>query len=789
MSQKLSPLQELILKAISSNTQRTLYSQKIGYRTRHVSGNELHGKIQKLRIFLDNNKIKKGDKIIILGYSSIEWVVVYLACILSGIIVVPVDVMSDKKLVKKINNQVNAKAIFQREFINHSIRNVKSYLLEELENHLDDGVFKEIPYPEIKPNDIIEIQYTSGTTGDPKGVILTHDNIYSAVQVAVKTINIRLHLRFLNVLPLSHIFAQIMGLFLPLHFGYNVFFTDTVQPRKLIALIRNKRIHAAIFVPGILANLREHLEDKCVACNLGIQFRIIGVGGAALEPEVEKWWKRKYIFVLQGYGLTETAAVVSINAPFASRTGSAGKIAYGISVKLGPDKEILVKGANISIGYYLDKEKTKASFENGWFKTGDVGEIKDDYLYIKERKKDIIITPSGLKAYPSDIEPVLNSINGVKESCVVQKDNKVQAILILEEGKNPKEIIKQANEKLLSHQKIAGYTVWKNEFPKTPTGKVKKFILMKELGSNRAALEKFSYEKKLFKIIDQILVPGKKINQSSNLVDIGMDSLKRIELITELENHFDVEIDEMKLDQNTTVFDLEKLTNQRVVYRIKFRSWPTTRLFEVLRKVYQKLLVFPIASFFTKTQYFGLDNLEGIKYPVIFVSNHQSAFDVPLMIKHIKIPLAVAADGVVVFGIGVKGFIKRNLKKMLGYYSIFSYNAFPFGATIGIDESMDFMGEMMDRKFSVIFFPEGKRTLDGKIHEFKSGVGLIVTSMKIPIVPVRLKGLFEVLPIGKTIPKFGKTSVTFGKLIDPSEITNKPYKEIARILEQKVGEL
>lgn len=788
MIKHFSSVQELIQKSLLEN-KKLYFNHKIGYRTKSISGKDLYKKINSLRNLLKLNGIKKGDKIIILGYVSIEWIIVYFACILSNITAVPLDVQTDKNLLQKIFSQVNAKSIFQSNKINiQKLRKAKFFALEELDRLLGDA--KELPIEKALPSDYLEIQYTSGTTGNPKGVILTHDNVFSAMKSALDALRLRIHLRFLNILPLSHVFAQIMGLFLPLYYGYEIYFIDSAQPKKLITFIRNKRINAAIFVPGILAALKKNLENKSVAGSLGIQFRLIGVGGAPLESELESWWRKKLIFVLNGYGMTETSSVIAMNTPFAYKKRSVGRIAKGVEIKLSQDNEVLVRGANVTSGYFNDDEKTKNSFEEDWFKTGDVGELKNGFLCIKERKKDIIITSSGLKAYPIDIESCLNSIKGVRESCVIQRGNKIHAVLILDEKRNCEEIIKEANKKLLEHQKIASCSTWNEpQFPKTPTGKVKKFLLEQSIGKEKS-LPKFSYDGKVFEIIHETLNPSKRIRQKTKLVDLGMDSLKRIELISELEKNFDVEIDETQIDQNTVAGDIEKIMNESRIAKVKFRIWPTWHFIGLMRKALHFAVLFPIVRLFTKTEYKGMENIFRIKEPVIFVSNHQSALDVPVMIRHLKMQFAVAASPVVVFGIGVNG-VKKIFRKMLGYFSSFSYNAYPFGAEIGTDTSLEFTGEMLDRNFSIILFPEGERTLDGKIHEFKPGIGFIVFNMEAAVVPVRIDALFEVLPRGKSIPKFGRTSVTFGKPLKFSEnqLAKMTYDDVARFLEKEVREL
>lgn len=784
-------LQLLVFDSLSKNKKLAFYIKK-GYRTQKISGHELLEKINSFRNFINEAGVKKQDKIIILGYPSIEWLVVYLGCLFSDITAVPLDALTDKELLKKICEQVKPKAVFQSIVINiSSSNNIKSFFLEDLEKLTSQYTNKKFPMIKANSQDIFEIQFTSGTTGDPKGVILTHENVHCALQSALKILKLKIHLRFLNILPLSHVFAQIMGLFIPIKYGFELYFVDTVQPRKLISFIRNKGINGGIFVPGILASVKKELEGKCVFCNLGIQFRLIGVGGAPLDSEIEKWWKRKLVLVLNGYGMTETSSIIAANSPFASRSGSVGKIAEGVKIKFGEDNEILVKGKNITKGYYQNDEKTNSSFEDGWFKTGDVGEIRNNYLYMKERKKDVIITSSGMKAYPADIENVLNSIKGVKESCVFQKNNNVHSVLIVDSNRNCDEIIKEANEKLLSHQKIFSCSIWPEmQFPRTPTGKVKKFALIYEL-ENSKARQKYTYENRIFSVVHEVLKPNKKIKNNSKLVDLGMDSLKRVELISEIEKQFDVEIDEIKIDQRITAIGLEKIMKEGKIERIRFRIWTTKNFFAFFRKTVHQLIFFPLVRFFTKTKYFGIENLEEIKEPVIFISNHQSAFDVPVIIKRIRVPLAVAASPEVIFGIGVNKLKQKILRKILGYYSALVYNAFPFGTAIGTDRSLEFTGEMIDRGFSIMLFPEGERTEDGKIHDFKPGIGFIISSMKVPIIPVRIKGLFEIYPRWKLVPKFGNTEVVFGKPFNftDSQIKKMTYEDIASLLEKKVKEL
>lgn len=820
-------IQDLIESFLENNKNRIVISQKKGYRTFGFNGGVINEKIKKTRIFFKKQNIKKGDKIIILGNDSLEWIVVYFACILSGVIVIPLDVMSDKKLLRKIQKQVNAKIIFLDRSLDKGLFNInyidkidsrryeslaskveqskskfnpvsvnnkiKKFYLDDLDDVLKNIRVLGIDKVKINPKDILEIIYTSGTTSEPKGVVLTHENLTVGVNSAVELIPLRIRLKVLNLLPLSHIFSQVYGLFFLMHFNHEIFFIDSIQPKKIIVFIKNKKINGVVLVPGILENLKRELEGKSVLLNLGAQFRLIGVGGAFLDVELEKWWKKKFIAVIQGYGLTETSSVVSGNK-IISKTGSVGRVAEGVDVKLAKDKEILVKGKNVSPGYF--KGKSKQVFEDGWFKTGDIGIIKNGYLYIKERKKDIIITSSGLNVYPTDIEKVLNKISGVKESCVLEKDKKIHAILILDKKVNVSDIIKKANEKLLSHQKITSSSVWNEDFPKTPLGKIKKYVVLQEMQEIEKLKTKrpqlYRYEDKLFNIVNKILKSSQKINLKSKLSELGVDSLKRVELISELEKEFDVEIDETKINQNTRVADLKKIMKEKPLEKIKFKKWPMNFISSFIRKILQTFLVFPLTRIFTKTEYEGVENLK-IKQPVVCACNHQSVLDSPVVIKILnkKFKTAIAAESDYVFGIGtkgqeVKGFFLRFYRKLRGYSAALISNAYPFGESIGIDTSLEFTGEMLDNGYSVLIFPEAHRTSDGKIKNFKSGIGYLTLNMKVPVVPVRIEGLFEIMPAGKIIPNFGRSKVKIGKPILFEEFKDLSYIEVTKLIEKKV---
>jgi len=781
MRKEVVSVQHLIVHTLRSNSNRTILTEVRGYRTIAITGSELEAKISHVQALLKKKHITKNDKVILIGRNSHEWLAVYFACILSGVTVVPLDTLTNAPLLRKIQHQVRAKAVFADPTI-PSLR-IPRCTLSSLGAASSSARLGIIP---IHPQDVLEIQYTSGTTDQPKGVILTHGNIAAAIAAAASIIRIPLRLRMLNTLPLSHIFSQVYGIFLFLHHNQQIFFLDNLQPHRLITCIRLKRLHGMLAVPGIVTALKEELHHASVMRRLGVQFRLIGVGGAPLDTVAESWWKRRGVLVQQGYGLTETASVVAVSALGASKTGSVGIIPPMVTIKISPTGEILVKGKNVTPGYYHNKEKTRQSFEHGWLKTGDRGEMKKGYLFMKGRLKDMILTPSGLNVYPADIEAVLNKMPEVKESCVIERDNTIHAVLILAKQTNLTTLIRNANKQLLTNQQIAGATLWPyTSFPKTPLDKIQKYRVIQEISMKQKPPQQ-QYDP-LLNLISTVLRVNQKLHRTSKLTDLGMDSLKRVELIAAIEKECAVELDEVSITPTTTISDLKQLILHHPITRTHFTTWQLHPIIKLLRFIIQHVFFFPFLSLVAPSYAQGIHRLRTISPPVIFVSNHQSALDSPFILKHLPFPVATAADATILFGIGThdKG-CKKLLRTLTGVLTKLFLNTYPFGPAIGTRMSLEFTGELIDRGYSILIFPEGRRTRTGALGSFRSGIGYLALYMHAPLVPLKIRGLYEVLPINRIIPKPHKCSITIGK---PIATFPSSYLKATKLIERKVREL
>jgi long-chain acyl-CoA synthetase len=312
-------------------------------------------------------------------------------------------------------------------------------------------------------------------------------------------------IRFLEMLPLSHVFGQFMGMFIPPLIGGAVFFQESFKPSDVIVTIKRERISVLVAVPRVVESLKNRMESEhgqeirrhWVAAEnekilnrfwrfrkihrvLGWKFWAIISGGAALDQNTEEFWRRLGFVVIQGYGLTETSSLISLNHPFKVSRRSIGKVLPGREMKLDPSTgEILVRGANVARQYWQGKEMKPVAGEEGWFRTGDLGEVDaEGNLYFKGRSKNVIVTPAGLKIFPEDLEQALRRQPEVRD-CVVfgtARGGNAEpcAALLLRNGGSGSEVVARANQSLADFQKIRCWLVWPDEdFPRTSTQKPK----------------------------------------------------------------------------------------------------------------------------------------------------------------------------------------------------------------------------------------------------------------------------------------------------------------------------
>lgn len=821
---------------------------KMGYRTVRLTYADVNHLARRVGVFLGGKGLKRGDKVAILAPNSPYWTSVWWGCLLGGYAPVPLNVQSTGEMVEKIVAQSETKAIFVHLHYKQDLpAHLQRYTIEYLPEIVSDADPDSFRPLELSEDDIAELMYTSGTTGDPKGVMLTHKNIASNLEALSSTIpvakkGVSEKSVFLSILPLSHIFEQVAGFLLPFSRGAMIVYAHS--PAAIRDLLQEYRATHLTAVPEFLRIVMSRIEAKAeeegkggllkklmalslkiksqslrrilfhkVHKGFGGRLHTVASGGAPLGPELGKKWDALGIELLQGYGLTETSPVVASNTHEENRLGSVGKVLPGVEVKLAEDGEILVKGPNVFSGYYKNPEKTKEAFTPdgsvkasargaGWFKTGDIGELdKDGFLYIKGRKKYMIKGPGAQNVYPEDIEFELNKIPGVKDSCVVGLEKgggkvEVYAVLLLDKEKpagaeqarlpSPSaqadggQAVKAANEKLASYQHIQSWSVWPEEdFPRSATRKVKKEEVLKWLrkregkvlpsdlsvkaSASAGALAKEGKTplmKLLAEVTDHDIV---EIRETTKVVpELGLDSLLRVELASRIEEKFGVTVDEARIHSATTVADIEEMVRKQepVEKAPPLKRWPRWSIVSWIRFIAQKILIFPLARLFVKLKIAGLENLDNLLLPAVFMPSHISYLDslalimaLPSAIRH-RVAFAAAKD-----------MVYERYKSIAWLIELW-FNSFPFPRREheNIKAGLDSMGRLLDDRWSIVVYPEGRMSIDAKLQPLKRGAGLIAVEIDAPIVPVYIRGTDQIMPYGKILPrKRASVMVIFGK--------------------------
>jgi long-chain acyl-CoA synthetase len=799
-------LSKILEESAQNFPNKPALTMRVGYRTLTLSFKDVFEMAKRVAVFLDKNGIKKGDKVLIFAPNSPYWGCVFWGIILKGAVAVPLNVQSTAKMIEKIALQAENKIIFKSRYLKCDFsENLKVYDIEFLEELLQDFKSSDFKEVDIQEDDLIEILYTSGTTGDPKGVLLTHKNISTNILDIAKIIKLSCAKeRLLSVLPLTHIYEQTIGFFLPCYYAAQVVYAysyaaipDLMQEYKITKMLAVpeflKILMSKIKLAFIKKNKQRLFESlinfsfniKCkslsrilfypVRKKLGGRLDTVASGGAFLDPELEKEWNALGITLLQGYGLTETSPVITMNSFDEHKFVSVGKALHKVELKLSEDGEIWVRGDSVFSGYFKNEQKTKECLtDDGWFKTGDMGYIDEDsFLFLKGRKKYLIKGAGAQNVFPEDVELELNKIDGVKDSCVVgfEKNGgvvEIHAVLLLDSKiTNPWDVVDKANENLASYQQIGGYTIWPEEdFPRSATRKVKKeevlkFLREKKKGQGIQSLEQEN-KSKLVRILSQITgITISHINNDTKIVkELSLDSLMRVELVVRIEEEFSVSIDESALVANITLAQLQEIIDKKEPAKKEkpLRKWPRSWWASCIRIVGQ-FFTFLFARIFIKLDVEGEENLKDLKFPVIFMPNHISYIDalpvcmaLPVNIRK-KLMFAAAKD------------VLYEEYKSVAWLSDLFFNTFPFPRQEGenIKFGLDYMGKLLDQGYSVVVFPEGKISQTGVLQSLKQGTGFMAVEMDSVVIPVKLVGTEKISPYGKLFPrKRGTVQVKFG---------------------------
>jgi long-chain acyl-CoA synthetase len=832
-----------------------------------------------------------GDRILIWAPNSAEWMAAFWGCLLLGAVAVPIDAAAAPDFAARVARETSPRIIVAARDIARAAASSGSAPLDAIGTpipwiNLEDladlasqprivvnqslsgeprrPVYEALAGEPITRSHIAQILFTSGTTAEPRGVVLTHGNFLANLEPLERGIDPYrkyerwMHpLRFLTVVPLSHVFGQFMALFVPPLLGATIVFEPSTNPSEIARTIKRERATALIAVPRMLDSLRAGMLrefaarshagafEKTFAAAEGKEFlsrawKFRGVhhrfgwkfwcfisGGAALSGETEEFFRRMGYAVVQGYGMTETASLISLNHPFRAEQGTIGKVLPGREFKLGEDGEILVRGDNVAAGYW-QAGQLRPSEQSGWLATGDVGELDaEGNLRFRGRKKNVIGTPAGLNIYPEDLEAALRHQPGVHDCVVVpiERGGNAEpcAVLLMNPGGEleSQRALETANRALAEYQRMRIWLVWPGaDFPRTPTGKPRLGEIsagaMRILGGNAASPSPSSITAGN---LTQLLSRFSGTRAGSPLLEqqLNLTSLDRVELMSALEQRYQVELSETAFAEAKTVADVERLlrrsaagdpatsadeTPQRgtpakpfiYTYPRWAQQWPA-RWFRLL--VYYAL-VWPATQILGHPKIVGRENLRGLRGPVLVISNHITRrADIGLILAALPIRfrhrLATAMGGESLLRMRRpprEWFFAKRWSYQLGYWLVsVLFNVFPLPQFSGFRESFRFAAESMDRGYSVLVFPEGEvnESTTGEMAKFQSGIGLLSENLRVPIVPMRLDGVWKMKRERRRLAHLGEITVNIG--VPATFPVGTPPEEIGEQLHSRVSAL
>lgn len=822
---------------------------------------------------LDRRGIAAGDRAVLWGENSAEWIGVFFGCLLRGVIAVPLDASGSSEFASRVVTDVSPKLIVGDRGLLASLESdVPRLLFSEVNAQLptkpmfavSDAVNGEKPF---------QIIFTSGTTAEPKGIVLTHRNVLASLQPIEDEIAKYLKyeqwvhpLRFLHSVPLSHVFGQFMGLWAPPLLAAEVHFGEQLEPSRMTELIRRERISILVAVPRVLHLLRTHLLARYgslardlerakdlsawkrwwlfrqVHRALGWKFWAVISGGATLPADLEDFWSRLGFALIQGYGMTETTALVTLNHPFRIAHGSIGKALPGREVSISDEDEILVRGDMLATATW--QGGTMQPRRGDWLATGDLA-AKDESgeLRFLGRKGEVIVTGAGMNVHPADLEEAMTKQPGV-HGCVVVPCETIggpePVAVVLSSGSDDElhAMVGQANLGLAEYQQIRRVLRWPDlQFPYTSTGKLLRrkvaewaceTLLSRKGGASVAA----PGADVLLNMIGEIT--GESLSGANDRLrlseDLHLDSLGRVQLQSALEQRLGLELEDDAIAKVETLGDLRALLEWREGRGLSsqaaaneaeagsasmnpaevpasvsplpmapakeqdasehvFPRWPWSWLIRAIRVAFLELVMRPMIWLLAAPRVVR-ETAELPLAPVLVIANHVSAYDGALILYalpgRLRRRVAIAMSGEVLLD------LRRGRNQQSTLYNLLApaaywlatalFNVFPLPRLRGFRKSFTHAGEAMDRGYSVLIFPEGGRSPDGELHTFRPGIGLLAQQSRVPVVPVALIGLGEMRG-GKTRWfRSGQLEVHVGEAVAVEEGA-APAQLTARLME------
>lgn len=774
-----------------------------------------------------------AEKIAIFSENRPEWIYAFYSGWKKDATVVPIDHMSTAEEVAYILNDCKPEVLFiskeKIEIIKETLEQVdynpEVLIFEDLlTDSLEDAT---VDYPELDEEKTAVIIYTSGTTGSPKGVMLSYKNLLTNIHAVTEEIQILTKNDvYLGLLPFHHIFPLMGTVIVPMFMGGTIAMAPsmsgediikTLQRNKVSIIIGVPRLYSVIFkgvkdkidgsgVAKLLYKLAEKLNSQSFSRKIfgkvhekfGGNINYLVCGGAALNPVVGQGFKTLGFELLEGFGMTEAAPMITFTRPGRVKVGSGGQPLTANEVKI-VDDEVLAKGPNVMKGYYNRPEETNDVIKDGWLHTGDLGRFdEDNSLFITGRRKEIIVLSNGKNINPEEIENKLSDFDLVQEAGVFADGDNLHAVIypnlavVQRSGISNLEetflwdVVDKYNKKVSPSKKITNFSLTNEELPRTRLSKLKRFLLPELISKKEKIresaqepdLEEYSLIKKFLSSLKETDVyPGDHLE-----IDLGLDSLDRITFQVFLNETFGIEISaedfvsfptveklsehisKTKTKTNLEIIDWGKILSENINMKLP-KSWITHNIFKNVSRIFLK-------------SYFRL-KVEGENRipdgPVIIAANHQSFFD----------------------GLFVASFLKNKQMKKTYFYAkekhvrnkivkfiADRHNVIVIDINKDLKSSLQKLASVLEKGRNIIIFPEGTRTKTGELGKFKKTFAILSRELKVPVVPVAIKGAYDALPKGALWPKpFKEIKVNFLEPIMPGDHS---YDSLSNLVYEKV---
>ncbi len=780
-----------------------------GYRCRSFSYRWLVQRSETFARFLNERGSQKGDRLLLWSENRPEWLIAYWGCVLTGVQVVPLDYRSTWNFVKRVQDQVKPLTLIAGDQVQPGQTEVSIIRVGELAELPAGGSLKAVS---AKQSDAVQILFTSGTTAEPHGIIHTHQNLCANLNPMSKEIEkyrrySRLFqpIRMLSLLPLSHVFGQAFAMFIPPLLGGSTVLVERLNPQAVVEVVRREKVSVLAVVPKLLSNLQNEVTRKFGITNpkpvgsgwwgalrrwvryrsvhryFGLKFWSLVVGGAPVSREQEDFWTALGLAVIQGYGLTESTAMVSLNHPFDRKRGSLGKVLPGFQVRIAEDGEILIRGKAVANAFLDPESDSELLTEGGWLASGDLGSIDDEgRLYFRGRKKEVIVTAEGMNVFPGDVEAVLKPVPGVRAAVVLAKPTSrgdvVHSVLILESGVDPDEAVSRANRALEPHQRIQEWSIWPHhDFPRTAsTLKLRRSQVADWLCGQSPTVgakeERLDPIDGLIEQLDQEPPRDLRLDQ-----EIGLSSLDRLELLSRLEERFSVSLNEETFAEAQTLSRVHQLVatarsgnSVAAPAPIHYPRWSYGPVWRRLRWLFREFFMLPLLPRLLEIHSQGHQNLAAVSAPVIFAANHSSHLDTAVILAALptnwrhRLAPAMSKKHFAPYFTGTGYTLRQRAAAWIQYgLACALFGAYPLPPQGGVRQSMEFTGELIDRGYCPLIFPEGRRSRDGKLMDFQNGVGLWAIRLNVTVVPVFISGTFDSYSVHDHLPSRGSVSVRF----------------------------